>query len=128
MAVLIAMTRLTFGISMFFDGFITGPSPRREEPLGDGGDLLHEWMTGLTDMRASHRTTTGTADADVIADAYDNLGALLMGRAMFDVGEEPWGDDPRALEPRLIALEEPHPAAEQHRDEVDLQLVEQSGS
>ena len=55
MAVLIAMTRLIFGISTSLDGFITGPSPRREEPLGDGGDLLHEWMTGLTDMRASHR-------------------------------------------------------------------------
>jgi dihydrofolate reductase len=88
------MTRLTFGISMSLDGFITGPNPRREEPLGDDGELLHEWMTGLMDLRASHRTTTGTPDADVIAEAYDNTGALVMGRAMFDVGEKPWGDDP----------------------------------
>jgi dihydrofolate reductase len=88
------MTRLKFDISMSLDGFITGPNPRREEPLGDGGEQLHEWMSGLTDLRAGHRTTTGTPDADVIADAYDDLGALVMGRAMFDAGEEPWGDDP----------------------------------
>jgi hypothetical protein len=44
------MTRLKFDISMSLDGFITGPNPRREEPLGDGGEQLHE-SAGVTHLR-----------------------------------------------------------------------------
>jgi dihydrofolate reductase len=101
------MKRLICDISMSLDGFITGPNPRREAPLGDGGERLHDWMTGLTDLRASHRTTTGTPDAQVVADAFDGLGALVMGRAMFDVGEEPWGDDPPFGMPVFVVTHRP---------------------
>jgi dihydrofolate reductase len=88
------MTRLTFRISTSLDGFITGPDPGPGQPLGAGGERLHDWMAGLTDMRASRRDVTGTPDAEVVDTALAGVGALIMGRAMFDVGEEPWGDDP----------------------------------
>jgi len=32
------MTKLTFNITMSLDGFIAGPNPRTEAPLGDGGE------------------------------------------------------------------------------------------
>jgi hypothetical protein len=41
------MTKLTLDITMSLDGFIAGHSPRAEQPLGDGGERLHEWMYGL---------------------------------------------------------------------------------
>jgi dihydrofolate reductase len=88
------MTKLSFHISVSLDGYITGPDPRPEEPLGDGGEGLHEWMAGLTDMRAERQNSADAAAADVIAGAYESVGALVMGRGMFDAGEEPWGDDP----------------------------------
>jgi dihydrofolate reductase len=104
------MTRVTFDISMSLDGYITGPNPRHEEPLGDGGERLHDWMAGLTDMRASHRTVAGTPEAEIAADAFDRLGALVMGRAMFDAGEEPWGDEPPFGMPVFIVTHRPREA------------------
>jgi hypothetical protein len=36
------MARVRCEISMSLDGFVAGPNPSLEEPLGAGGDLLHE--------------------------------------------------------------------------------------
>lgn len=88
------MARLTFHVSMSLDGYITGPNPRPDEPLGDGGERLHEWMSGLGDYRASHRPASSTPDAEVIDEYTEAIGALIMGKRMFDVGEVHWGDDP----------------------------------
>ncbi len=30
--------------SMSLDGYITGPNPGRENPLGEGGDQIFAWM------------------------------------------------------------------------------------
>ncbi len=45
------MAKLIYDTSMSLDGFIAGPNPRPGEPLGDGGDRLHEWMSGIADFR-----------------------------------------------------------------------------
>ena len=37
------MTRVIFDISMSLDGFVTASNVSPEEPLGDGGQQLHEW-------------------------------------------------------------------------------------
>jgi hypothetical protein len=37
---------LIYDTSVSLDGFITGPEPGRDYPLGKGGDELHEWMSG----------------------------------------------------------------------------------
>jgi hypothetical protein len=38
------MSKVTVNISMSLDGFITGPNESVENPLGDGGERLHERM------------------------------------------------------------------------------------
>ncbi len=78
------MTTVHFDVSMSLDGFITGPGEAVGRPLGDDSGRLHDWMFGAK---------TG-ADADVLDELYDRTGAILMGRRMFDVGVEPWGDPP----------------------------------
>lgn len=40
------MTRLTLDISVSLDGYATAANVRREEPMGDGGQQLHEWAAG----------------------------------------------------------------------------------
>ncbi|HEX4760769.1 MAG TPA: hypothetical protein VH256_08220 [Thermoleophilaceae bacterium] len=40
------MARLTAEISVLLDGFVAGPNQTREEPLGEGGEQLHEWAVG----------------------------------------------------------------------------------
>lgn len=39
------MTSLRFEISMSLDGYVTAANPRLDEPMGDGGQVLHEWAS-----------------------------------------------------------------------------------
>jgi dihydrofolate reductase len=90
------MPRVIFDTSMSLDGFITGPNDGVDQPLGEGGERLHEWVYGLARWRERHGLEGGTtdSDADVLEEAFATTGAMLMGRRMFDVGEGPWGDEP----------------------------------
>ena len=92
------MARLTFDISMSLDGFIAGPNATLDEPLGAGGERLHEWVVKLESWRSKHGLPGGATgeDSDVLEESIRNTGAVLMGRRMFSGGEGPWDDDPRA--------------------------------
>ena len=99
------MVKVYVSLSMSLDGFITGPNPRPAEPMGDGGERLHEWMAGMADFR--ERGDTSNADADVLRELSSRTGALLMGRTMFDAGEVPWGDDPPFGMPVFVLTHRP---------------------
>jgi len=92
------MTRLTFDISMSLDGYIAGPNPTLEEPLGEGGELLHEWGLATATWRETHGRPGGerNIDDEVMAEVFARSGATIMGRRMFSGGEGPWEDDPNA--------------------------------
>lgn len=83
---------------MSLDGFIAGPKPTLEEPLGKGGEELHEWGIKLAAWREPHGKAGGETgpDGDVMKETMANTGAVIMGRRMFSGGEGPWEDDPRA--------------------------------
>ena len=99
------MVKVYVSLSMSLDGFITGPNPRPGEPMGDGGERLHEWMAGMADFR--ERGDTSNADAYVLRELSSRTGALLMGRTMFDAGEVPWGDDPPFGMPVFVLTHRP---------------------
>lgn len=92
------MGKVVFDISSSLDGFIAGPSPSLEVPLGDGGEQLHEWALRLASWRERHGESGGAtgADHDVLAEGLASTGAVLMGRRMFSGGAGPWEDDPNA--------------------------------
>lgn len=85
-------------ISMSLDGFVAGPKPTLKEPLGRGGEQLHEWVVRVAAWRESHNKSGGEAgqDDNVMKETIANTGAVIMGRRMFSNGEGPWEDDPRA--------------------------------
>jgi dihydrofolate reductase len=89
------MSKLRFQISMSLDGFIAGPNQSEENPLGEGGEQLHEWVIALEAWRKPHGREGGEANAstEVVEQSLENLGATVMGRNMFG-GDGPWGDDP----------------------------------
>jgi dihydrofolate reductase len=91
------MTRLICDISISLDGFVAGPNPSLEEPLGEGGELLHEWAFAATSWRERHGLEGGekNADSDVIEESLRATGAVVMGRKMFSGGEGQWEDDAR---------------------------------
>jgi dihydrofolate reductase len=78
------MSKVTADISMSLDGFVTEPNPGGDNPLGDDPGRLHDWMF-------SEKTAT---DAEIVDEMYATTGAVLIGKRMFDVGVEPWGDPP----------------------------------
>ena len=92
------MTKLTFEISMSLDGFIAGPNATLEDPLGQGGEQLHEWVIATASWRERHGLEGGEAniDSDVVAEPLETQGAVIMGRRMFSGGAGPWEDDPKA--------------------------------
>jgi dihydrofolate reductase len=77
--------------SMSLDGFSAGPNVAGGNPLGDGGERLHEWMfpaDGAAGSGAEVREET------LMYATNRTSGAVVMGRRMFDLGVEPWGDNP----------------------------------
>jgi dihydrofolate reductase len=92
------MGKLTLNITMSLDGFIAGPNQTIEQPLGEGGERIHEWMYGLAAFRERHGQSGGetNADSDVVEESVSSTGAVLMGRRMFSGGAGPWADDPNA--------------------------------
>jgi dihydrofolate reductase len=92
------MGKLTLDITMSLDGFIAGPNQTLEQPLGQGGERLHEWVYGLATWRERHGLTGGerNVDSDVLEESLSSTGAILMGRRMFSGGADAWADDPNA--------------------------------
>jgi dihydrofolate reductase len=92
------MTTITFDISVSLDGYVAGPNPTLEEPLGRGGEQLHEWAFPLKTFQELHGRSGGEEgpDDDVMAEAFSAIGSAVMGRRMFSGGSGPWEDDPNA--------------------------------
>ena len=90
------MSRLRFTISMSLDGFVAGPDQSEENPLGIGGERLHEWAVPLAVFQEMHGRSGGEVNESsaVLEARTENIGATLMGRNMFGGGPGPWGDDP----------------------------------
>jgi dihydrofolate reductase len=92
------MARLTLDITMSLDGFIAGPNQSLEQPLGEGGERLHEWLVRLASFRERHGLSGGetNGDTEVVEESLRGTGAVVMGRRMFSGGEGSWEEDPRA--------------------------------
>jgi dihydrofolate reductase len=86
-------------ISISLDGYVAGPNPSLEAPLGTGGELLHEWAVATRAFRESHGLDgegEDNRDSEIVAETLNRTGATIMGRRMFSGGRGPWEDDPNA--------------------------------
>lgn len=90
------MSRLrvnSFSISI--DGYGAGPNQSLENPLGVGGEALHEWIVttkAFQQMYGNEGGTTGEDD-EFVARGFRNIGAWILGRNMFGPIRGPWPDD-----------------------------------
>jgi dihydrofolate reductase len=83
-------------MSISLDGYVAGPDPSLEDPLGKGGMGLHEWAFRLAAWREPHGLEGGGVDVDsaLVEEHLAATGAVVMGRRMFSGGDGPWEDDP----------------------------------
>jgi dihydrofolate reductase len=90
------MGTFRFTITTSLDGYVAGPNQSEEEPLGIGGEELHEWFVALEAFgRIQGRENPQgeiNASTPVVERRFDNLGATIMGRNMFGGGPGPWDD------------------------------------
>jgi dihydrofolate reductase len=68
--------KVVLDITMSLDGFVAGPNASTENPLGEGGIRLHDWMF----------KSQSDADAKVIEETVKSAGAVLVGRRTYDEG------------------------------------------
>jgi dihydrofolate reductase len=92
------MGKITAFMSMSLDGFITGPNVSMNNPMGDGGEKLHDWMfSGKTESEA----------VEFQERIFKTTGAVVTGRRMFDLGVGPWGENPVFHAPVFVLSHRP---------------------
>ena len=119
------MSKLRCHISISLDGFVAGPNQSEENPLGEGGERLHDWVVPLAAWRQAHGMQGGEVNEStrIVEESRANIGAAVMGRNMFgpigggawaDGWTGWWGDDPPFHYPVFIVTHHP-------RDPVEMQ-------
>ncbi len=119
------MSKLRCHISISLDGFVAGPNQSEENPLGEGGERLHDWVVPLAAWRQAHGMQGGEVNesARIFEESRANIGAAVMGRNMFGpIGGDAWadgwtgwwGDNPPFHYPVFIVTHHP-------RDPVEMQ-------
>jgi dihydrofolate reductase len=90
------MGQLRFTISMSLDGYVAGPNQSASDPLGVGGERLHDWFVALEAFGRIQGEDDPQGDVNdstpVVERRFENLGATIMGRGMFGGGPGPWDD------------------------------------
>jgi dihydrofolate reductase len=108
------MSKVRAHISASLDGYVAGPNQSMEEPLGENGESLHDWLVVLKSWREAQGMEGGEENVSdaVVAQENTNVGAEIMGRGKFgppsrgEWGDEPWrgwwGDEPPFHKPVFV--------------------------
>ena len=104
--------------SVSIDGYAAGPSQSLDEPLGVGGEQLHNWFFGTRTFHTHFGEEGGdeAVAARFAAAGEEGLGATIMGRNMFgpirgdwtdDEWKGWWGDNPPYHHPTFVLTHHP---------------------
>jgi dihydrofolate reductase len=74
------MGKVIFDTSMSLDGFMTGANRTADQPLGDGGERLHDWAIQPDEQNLAYLTG-----------AIEALGAVITGRTNYEDSIRWWG-------------------------------------
>ena len=85
------MSSVNYDISMSLDGYVRAANPRPDEPLGVGGEALHEWAMNPDDA----------AERDVLSRGITGTGAMICGRTTYDDSIRWWQADGPSGQARL---------------------------
>ncbi|WLW55132.1 dihydrofolate reductase family protein [Streptomyces sp. YU58] len=102
---------VTTDLAVSLDGYIAGTGVSPDNPGGDGAEPLFEWIHNLASWRERQGMTGGedNRDSELMREWFDATGAVVMGRMMYDTGEEFWGDNPPFRTPVFVLTHRPRP-------------------
>src|SRR5215471_6843375 len=86
---------LVSGFSISLDGYGAGPHQSTDDPLGVGGENLHDWLVSTRTFRRMQGGDGGDngIDEDFAAKSMTGMGAWILGRNMFGPVRGPWPDE-----------------------------------
>lgn len=110
---MVVVSSVVVNMSMSLDGVVGAAEPDQWWPVHE---RVLGWVFDLASWRANIGMEGGedNADSRLLAELDDRIGAYVMGRAMFDFGEEPWGEEPPFHAPVVVVT---------HRDREALERV-----
>ena len=111
------MGKVTCQISISLDGFVAGPNQSLDNPIGEGGMRLHDWLFATSSWHRRQGEGGGEdgADSEVADEVMQGVGAYIMGRKMFGGGSGSWdqewkgwwGDEPPYRAPVFVLTHHP---------------------
>jgi dihydrofolate reductase len=105
------MTRVFAALATSADGFITGPDPSPEQPLGRGGGRLFDWyFDGDRPSREFDGFRLSASSRDVFDGLAARTGAVIAGRTTYDHSGGWGGGGPHPTAPLFVLSHRPPPA------------------
>lgn len=99
--------KVFFSVSMSLDGFIAPKSS--EDLMGRQWMELQQWVFPLRYFRENLKLGEGGEegrDNDIVRETFERTGASVMGKRMFDAGEQAWPEDPPFHAPVFVVTHE----------------------
>jgi dihydrofolate reductase len=90
------MSKIFFDVGLSLDGFLAGNNRGPDNPLGDNGTTIHEWMFRQKAFHRTHNMEGGEEDGPdgkLIENIVARIGSNIMGKRMFEEGEKHWPED-----------------------------------
>jgi dihydrofolate reductase len=99
--------KVFFSVSMSLDGFIAPDSP--EELMGRQWMELQRWVFPQRFFRENLKLGAGGEegrDNDIVRETFERTGASVMGKRMFDAGEQMWPEEAPFHTPVFVVTHE----------------------
>ena len=104
------MATVVAAITISLDGYITGPNDGPGNGLGDGGERLHYWVFGGPWSYEAEPSGEATgADKEYLDGAMARVGAVVVGRGMYEAAEAWGGQNPFGV-PLFVVTHRPEEA------------------
>lgn len=102
------MPKVLASITMSLDGFIAGVNDTPEQPLGENGEHLHDWiLKGNYPSKHNDFFKLSKKNREIFDEMYDCTGALICGRRMYDIVHGWEGSYPVSGIPVSVLTHEP---------------------
>jgi len=90
------MSKTIFDIAISLDGYMAGDNRSPQNPLGDDGMTIHNWMfvqKAFWEHLGKEDGSEDGPDGQLIRETIARTGAYIMGKRMFEEGEPNWPED-----------------------------------
>lgn len=90
------MSKVFFDSGISMDGFFAGENRGPQNPIGDNGPAIHQWMykqKAFWKFLGMQGGTEEGAENEIVERNVSRTGAYIIGKRMFDEGEANWPED-----------------------------------